>query len=283
MTIAYDKPVKDFIAGLNATGHVGHTGYATHAKFKKTSVTIHHNAGNLTLAGILQVWEVRPASAHFQVDINGNVGQYVEVDEYAWAVGDAAGNESTISIETADATLNPYTTSDATFEEAARLAGWLFAHVVGERPSSSNMFPHQHWSSTDCPGPYLMSHFGELISKAQTWYDHFKGSSPSPTPTPPSGGKKTVVEIAHEVIAGLWGNGPDRVNKLKAAGYDPAAVQSEVNRELGATPPNQKSIHQLAEEVIAGKWGNGQARFDALKKAGYNPVTVQAEVNRLLA
>lgn len=38
--------------------------------------------------------------------------------------------------------------------------------------------------------------------------------------------------IAFQVIAGQWGNGDDRVNRLRAAGYDPNAVQAEVNRLL---------------------------------------------------
>lgn len=44
--------------------------------------------------------------------------------------------------------------------------------------------------------------------------------------------QKYVDEIAREVIAGKWGNGQDRVNRLKAAGYDPAAVQARVNALL---------------------------------------------------
>lgn len=43
---------------------------------------------------------------------------------------------------------------------------------------------------------------------------------------------KTNAEIAKEVILGKWGAGEDRVNKLKAAGYDPKAVQTEVNKLL---------------------------------------------------
>lgn len=39
--------------------------------------------------------------------------------------------------------------------------------------------------------------------------------------------------IAQEVIDGVFGNGDDRINNLIAAGYDPAHVQSEVNRILG--------------------------------------------------
>lgn len=41
--------------------------------------------------------------------------------------------------------------------------------------------------------------------------------------------KKTVDELAHEVLAGVWGNGNTRKNKLIAAGYDYDAVQKRVN------------------------------------------------------
>ena len=44
--------------------------------------------------------------------------------------------------------------------------------------------------------------------------------------------KKTVTELAKEVIAGKWGNGQDRKNRLTAAGYDYTAVQNTVNELL---------------------------------------------------
>lgn len=44
--------------------------------------------------------------------------------------------------------------------------------------------------------------------------------------------KKTVDEIAKEVIAGKWGVGQDRKNKLAAAGYDYGTVQKRVNELL---------------------------------------------------
>ena len=44
--------------------------------------------------------------------------------------------------------------------------------------------------------------------------------------------KKSVTEIAKEVIAGKWGNGDTRKSKLTSAGYDYNAVQKEVNRLL---------------------------------------------------
>ena len=44
--------------------------------------------------------------------------------------------------------------------------------------------------------------------------------------------KKTILEIAKEVINGLWGNGAERKEKLNAAGYDAKEVQNKVNELL---------------------------------------------------
>lgn len=44
--------------------------------------------------------------------------------------------------------------------------------------------------------------------------------------------KKTVDQLAHEVIDGKWGNGAVREAKLKAAGYDYKKVQARVNALL---------------------------------------------------
>ena len=43
---------------------------------------------------------------------------------------------------------------------------------------------------------------------------------------------KSVDELAKEVIAGKWGNGTDRKNRLTSAGYDYNAVQRRVNELL---------------------------------------------------
>ena len=44
--------------------------------------------------------------------------------------------------------------------------------------------------------------------------------------------KKTNEEIAREVIAGNWGNNPERKQRLEAAGYDAAEIQRIVNQLL---------------------------------------------------
>lgn len=54
--------------------------------------------------------------------------------------------------------------------------------------------------------------------------------NPALVPTPPA--KRSIAEVAKEVIAGKWGVGDARKKKLAAAGYNYLEVQQEVNRQL---------------------------------------------------
>lgn len=95
--------------------------------------------------------------------------------------------------------------------------------------------------------------------------------------------KKSVDAIAREVLAGKWGNGDDRKNRLKAAGYDYDKVQARVNKLVNASQLSEdKIINAVAHEVISGKYGNEPERSEKLRKAGYNPSAVQKRVNELL-
>jgi len=53
--------------------------------------------------------------------------------------------------------------------------------------------------------------------------------------------KKSITEIANEVIAGKWGSGAVRKSKLKKAGYDYDKVQAEVNKILKAKEKAEKA------------------------------------------
>ena len=44
-----------------------------------------------------------------------------------------------------------------------------------------------------------------------------------------AGGRQSDLQVAYDVIDGRYGNGQDRINRLRAAGYDPSAIQSIVN------------------------------------------------------
>lgn len=93
--------------------------------------------------------------------------------------------------------------------------------------------------------------------------------------------KKSIDEIADEVIAGKWGNGTDRKTNLEKAGYDYDAVQNRVN-EILKEKDNKKSVTEVAKDVIAGDYGNGEDRKKKLESEGYDYDTVQAKVNQLL-
>ena len=92
--------------------------------------------------------------------------------------------------------------------------------------------------------------------------------------------KKSVDELANEVMEGKWGNGEDRKKKLEDAGYNYDAVQDRVNEILSKN--GDSSITEIANDVIAGKYGNGEERKKKLEEAGYNYDTVQNKVNEIL-
>lgn len=273
----YDRVVKNLIAGLNATGHV------THTKHRKDMVTLHHNGGRLSHEGVLNVWKIRPASAHLDVDGAGGVAQYVELNEYAWACGNTEGNQRSISIEMANSAVGgDWPVAEITWREAARLAGWIFATVIGARPSASNLVVHHRWKATICAGPFIDSKMSEIIAIANESFDYFRGGGS--TPPPPSPGGKSVGEIAQEVIAGKWGNGDQRRHLLQQAGYNYDEIQTEVNRRLGGGAPaaNRPSVDEIARQVVQGLWGNGAERRRRLEGAGYDYNTIQRRVNQLM-
>ena len=54
-----------------------------------------------------------------------------------------------------------------------------------------------------------------------------------------AGGLKSNYDVARDVIEGRYGNGDERIRRLRAAGYDPFAIQNIVNQLVknGYTDP----------------------------------------------
>lgn len=105
------------------------------------------------------------------------------------------------------------------------------------------------------------------------------GKVVAPTPTPSA--KKSVDEIAKEVIRGEWGNGDERYNRLTNAGYNYNEIQAKVNELLNSNKPTPAptpsvDILDLVRKTIRGDFGNGEARRKAL---GSNYDEVQRQVN----
>ena len=81
----------------------------------------------------------------------------------------------------------------------------------------------------------------------------------------------SVYKTAQEVIEGKYGNGQERIEKLKAAGHDPETVQKAVNNILKYMP--------IIKEVASGKYGNGKERKDRLTAVGLPYELIQELVN----
>ena len=119
------------------------------------------------------------------------------------------------------------------------LTKWV-ADWRGSKPTFSfNNF--DLWQYTDagkCDGKRVDCNYGYRDFPAEikaAGKNGFKksGSTEKPAATPATGeAKKTVDEIAKEVISGKWGNGAVRKNRLTAAGYNYTEVQNRVNAIL---------------------------------------------------
>lgn len=158
--------------------------------------------------------------------------------------------------------------------------------------------PHRsmelHGNSTDSVKEYFVNRMRYFATLGNTVEEMLGQVSEEPTvqetvtekqTQSPSGGDKSVDEIAQEVLQGVWGNGQERFDNLTNAGYDAQSVQDRVNNILngGQGYDDYTNLDDVANEVIQGLWGNGQERFDNLTNAGYDAQSVQDRVNELLS
>lgn len=139
-------------------------------------VVIHYNAGDLTVEGCYNVWQTREASAHYQVESSGRIGQLVWDGDMAWHAGNGTANRKSIGIEHAN---QGNTMTDACIENGAHLCAAICKYYGLGRPEwMRNVFPHCHFSSTSCPGPLKegTSYHNRYMERAQYWYDVMTGA-----------------------------------------------------------------------------------------------------------
>lgn len=146
-------------------------------------VIIHHNDGNLTVDGCYDVWQTREASAHYQVCSDGTIGQLVYDKDTAWHAGNWQANVTSIGIEHADATRDPYAVSDACLDAGAHLVAAVCRFYSLGRPEwGVNLFGHSDFAPTECPASLAVggSQHDEYVERCQSWYDQMTGTTPAP-------------------------------------------------------------------------------------------------------
>jgi N-acetylmuramoyl-L-alanine amidase len=279
-------------------------------------IVIHYNAGDLTTEGCYSVWQTREASAHYQVESSGRIGQLVWDKDTAWHAGNWAENCKSIGIEHANK--SDGTVSAACLENGAHLVAALCRlYGLGRPEWGVNVFPHKKFSSTSCPGELYGSQKSAYIKRAQEWYDAMgsgstAASSSTANATTSSASKSSsstsssstsyLVKVTADALNVRKGPGKSYAvtgcikdkgtytiveesggwGKLKSGlGWIKLSYTTKVSSSAKTTTTT-KSLDAVAKEVIAGKWGNGSARKTALEKAGYDYSKVQARVNELL-
>ena len=147
-------------------------------------IVVHHNGGNLTTEGCYNVWQTREASAHYQVEADGTIGQLVWDEDTAWHAGNWNANLQSIGIEHADDSTSPWHISDATLDNGAHLVAALCKYYKLGRPQwGVNVFPHSQFSSTECPASIAGNQRDTYMAKAQSYYDLMTSTTSSSTPT----------------------------------------------------------------------------------------------------
>lgn len=206
-------------------------------KRKITKIVIHWMVGTLASTDVTFSRRGSGVSAHYGVEGN-NVHQYVKDNNIAWHA--ISGNPFSIGIEHSAAPGRKAT--DATYATTAELIASA-CRIYGLNPDR-DIVPHCLYVQTRCPGTdkngKVREPGGMDIGRIKRDVKRILGSKPTakpaskpqPAPKPPTG-KKTNEQIADEVMAGAWGNNPERSTKLQRAGYNPNAIQALVNRKLG--------------------------------------------------
>lgn len=252
-----------------------HGKYSSRKGHKISRVIFHHWAG--TRGGDTRLKDPgQAASCTYLIYSDGSIVGQVPEEYRPWTSGGSPDLPS-ITFEIQNETGSPsWRISEKAMDSAVKLLADVASRYGWGGVGVQNVRGHREFASTSCPGPYVFPRLGDIRAKA----DRLVRGGKTPTVPPAKVSSKTTRELANEVIAGVWGVGEDRRQRLGARYNE---VQAEVNRLLSKnivpSVPKVKSISQLAQEVIDGKHGVGEARRRSLG-ARYNEV--QAEVNRRL-
>lgn len=192
----------------------------------------------------------RAAGAHLFADQYGDACKSVPLSRPAWSVGiwftsyggaakywGKLNNYNTVSIEMCDcASRDP---SKKMVKRLKKLIKYIRKHC----PNATKIVRHWDICGKSCPGRMtggpgtkgyerwqkLLRDLGELPEQ-KTKKKAVKKAKKAAAKT--SKTSKTNKEIAKEVIAGKWGNGKIRKQRLTAAGYDYQTIQTIVNKML---------------------------------------------------
>jgi hypothetical protein len=274
---------------------------------KIEAITIHHMAGVMSAEQCGKVFQAkgRNGSSHYGIGNDGKIGLYVDESNTAWTNSNWDSNCKSVTIETSNSsTGGQWPVGDKALKSLIKLVADIAKrNNLGTLVKGKNVTWHSMFTSTTCPGAYLLSKMDYIIAEAN------KINNPPKE-------ELTIKNITNKKVrlkidANLWNFDFDTYAEAKSVKQykkgDIIEVSAIAYHPLGAqyymteysysknihngfntvdcedyVEKKLKSIDTIAKEVIQGKWGNGADRKTRLTKAGYNYKEVQARVNQLL-
>lgn len=204
---------------------------------------------------------------------------YIDVEEVRWQAKNRKGVTDAIIafceyLENLGYYVGIYASLDwfANKIETSRLNNYSKWVAAWRNTKPTFSFPgFEVWQNSDCGkcGGFTVDtnisyiDFPEIIKKAGLNGFKKTGSTNSKKPAEK---KKTVDEIAKEVIAGKWGNGEDRKKALEKAGYNYAAVQKRVNELIAKDEVTYTVKKGDTLTAIAKKFGTTVNKLKELNK-----------------
>lgn len=200
----------------------------TPRKHKIDTITIHCVVGQLSVETLGNIFAKKShkASCNYGIGVDGRIGMYVEEKDRSWCSSNAANDHRAITIECASDKTHPYKINDKVYAALIELCvdickrnnikelKWKADKKLIGKIDQQNMTVHRWFANKSCPGDYIYNRLGKIAKEVNIKL------KPS---------KKSIDEIAHEVLDGEWGNGQERKDCLTKAGYDYSSVQKRVN------------------------------------------------------
>lgn len=162
---------------------------------KPLYMVLHHNAGVNTTEGLRTFWNnSRAASAHYQVESSGRIGQLVYDNDTAYHAANYVVNQESIGVEVSNCgyAAQDWPISAEALEESAHLAAALHVFFKWGRPVwGKTINPHHKYANTTCP--YHLRQGGKYhkrwMERAVYWYDVMTGKPPMTVTRAPGQGK----------------------------------------------------------------------------------------------
>lgn len=212
----------------------------THSKGRNgesvTAIVVHHNAGNLTLQEVQNVFKNRKSSAHYDIDVNGNIAQYVDESDRSWCTSGANPDNHTITIELANTSAGvnnkTWEISDSTMNAAIALCadiceryGIAKLYYDGKK---GTLLRHCDYSSTACPGKYFIAKTDLFCSLVNAKMAQDAQISPeNPAKTNESAGDDKIYRVQAGAFKSAE-NAAKQAASLNAAGFQ--AIIKEVSK-----------------------------------------------------